>query len=182
MTSSAAASATAQAPAGRLGMWVFLVTDAMSFAALLIAYAVLRARGGGWSDFAAHLDLPVAALATFLLLGSSLTAVLAADAAQAGRSPRGWLVATLVLGGAVLTAQTWEYAALARRGVEFSGTPAVSSFFVLTGWHGAHLFAGLVYLVVVAARGRRDRVPTAALFWQFLAAVWILLFTALHLV
>lgn len=145
-------------------MWVFLVTDALSFGALLLAYAVLRARAGAaWPDTAARLDLPLAAVATLALVGSSLTLA------------RGWLVPTLALGAAFLGAQGFEYATLARHGVGFGSDVAASIFFVATGWHGLHVLGGLVTL------GAARRAPAAALFWQFVDAVWLVLFTVFYL-
>ena len=149
-------------PVARFGMWVFLVTDAMSFGALLLAYAVLRARAETWPDVAARLNLPLAAVATLALGASSLTLL------------RGRVGATIVLGVAFLGAQAFEYATLARHGVGFGADQAASIFFVATGWHGLHVIAG------VAALALARRSPAAALFWQFVDAVWIVLVTALY--
>jgi heme/copper-type cytochrome/quinol oxidase subunit 3 len=153
----------AAAPTGRLGMWVFLVTDASSFGALLLSYAILRARAGSWPDAAARLNLPLAAVAAALLVASSWTLV------------RGWIAPTLALGALFLGAQIFEYAALARHGIGIGADPAASIFFVATGWHGLHVLAGLIALA--AAR----RSPGAALFWQFVDALWVVLFTAFYL-
>jgi cytochrome c oxidase subunit III len=168
---------------GRLGMWIFLVTDAISFAALLIAYGVLRARSDTWPAAATWLDVPLAAIATFVLLGSSLTMALAVDAADAGRAraAAGLVAATGALGLVFLGAQAFEYAALARRGVGFAHGQPASTFYACTGWHGAHLVVGLAYLAVVGARRRPASLRTCALFWQFLDAMWILIFTFVYL-
>ena len=154
-------------PVARFGMWVFLVTDAMSFGALLCVYAVERARAERWPDVAARLNLPLAAVATLLLLASSLTLL------------RGKRAATLALGVAFVGAQAFEYATLARHGVRFSADAAASIFFAATGWHGLHVVAGLIAL----ACARRDEIAAGspALFWQFVDAVWIVLFTAFYL-
>lgn len=159
--------ADAPAPAagsiGRFGMWVFLVTDAMSFGALLLSYALLRARAQAWPDTATHLSLPLAAVAAAALLASSLTLV------------RGWVLPTLALGAMFLGAQGVEYATLVRHGVGIAADPAASIFFVATGWHGLHVLAGLIALAVAR------KSAAAALFWQFVDAVWIVLFTAFYL-
>jgi heme/copper-type cytochrome/quinol oxidase subunit 3 len=153
----------ADEPAARLGMWVFLVTDAASFGALLLACAVLRASATTWT---AHpLDLRLAAVATLALVGSSLTLM------------RRRVVATLVLGGVFLALQAFEYATLARHGVGFAADRAASIFFAATGWHGLHVIAGLIVL----AAARRTSDGAAALFWQFVDAVWIVLFTVFYL-
>jgi cytochrome c oxidase subunit III len=182
MSRSPVADSAAPESVGRFGMWVFLVTDAMSFGALLLAYAVLRARAQSWPEAAARLDVPLASVATFVLLASSLTMALAVDNAATPGAARRWLLATLALGLGFLALQAFEYRALARHGIGFGSDQAASSFFVATGWHGLHVLAGVVVLAVVTARGRLGALPMVALFWQFLDAVWILLFTFLYLV
>jgi heme/copper-type cytochrome/quinol oxidase subunit 3 len=143
----------------RFGMWVFLVTDAMSFGALLLACAVLRVRADHWSPVA--VNLPLAAVAALALFASSLTLL------------RGRVAVTLALGAAFVAAQAFEWTALLRHGG--ATDLAASLFFVVTGWHGLHVLAGLVAL------GARRRSPSAALFWQFVDAVWIVLFTVFYL-
>jgi cytochrome c oxidase subunit III len=163
MSQAPVADSAATEPVARFGMWVFLVTDAMSFGAFLLAYALLRVRADAWPDVAARLDLPLAALATLLLLGSSLTMA------------RGRVVATLALGGAFVALQAFEWITLGRHGVGFAADRAASSFFVVTGWHGLHVLVGLVLVAVAGAR------RSVALFWQFVDAVWIVLFAVFYL-
>ncbi len=152
-------------PVARFGMWVFLVTDAMSFGALLLAYGVLRAGAETWPHTAARLDLRLAAIATLALVASSWTLA------------RGRVRVTIVLGGAFVALQGLEYALLARHGVGFAADRAASIFFAATGWHGLHVVAGLIAL----AAARPSSSGAAALFWQFVDAVWIVLFTAFYL-
>ena len=168
--------------AARFGMWVFLGSDAMSFGALLAAYAVLRARAASWPEAAARLDLGLAALATFVLLASSLTMALAVDNVDRPRVARGWIGATLGLGVLFLALQALEDRGLWQRGVGFSADQAASTFFVATGWHGLHVAVGVLLLAGVVARGRLGALTAIALFWQFLDAVWMLLFTFLYLI
>jgi len=151
-------------PDARFGMWVFLVTDAMSFGALLGAYAMLRAGAASWPH--ARLDLRLAAVATLALLASSVTLA------------RRRVVATLVFGVVFVVLQAAEYATLARHGVGLAADRAASIFFAATGWHGLHVIAGLVALAVARRSASR---AAAALFWQFVDAIWILLFTAFYL-
>jgi heme/copper-type cytochrome/quinol oxidase subunit 3 len=153
-------------PASRFGMWVFLVTNAMSFGALLLAYALLRARAEAWPHLA--LNLPVAAVATVALAASSLTLL------------RGRVAATIALGLVFAGAQAFEYATLAHHGVGFGATQAASIFFVATGWHWLHVLAGVVALAVVPRTS--SAFASTALFWQFVDAVWIVLFAAFYLV
>jgi cytochrome c oxidase subunit 3 len=163
MSEGPVADSAAREEVGRFGMWVFLVTDAMSFGALLLAYALLRARADAWPDVAARLDLPLPALATLLLLLSSLTMA------------RGRVAATLALGAAFVALQAFEWLTLGRHGVGFAADRAASSFFVVTGWHGLHVLVGLVLVAVAGAR------RAVALFWQFVDAVWVVLFAVFYL-
>src|SRR5437016_1974648 len=96
---------------GKVGMWIFLATDAMGFAGMWIAYAVLRVRADSWPDPSERLAVPLAAAMTLLLLTSSLAVLLALAAARVGRAAaaRAWL-GTAALGGvAFLAGQALEY-------------------------------------------------------------------------
>jgi cytochrome c oxidase subunit 3 len=170
---------------GRLGMWIFLVVDAISFAALLIAGADLRILAGGWPDAAARFDVPLAAVLTFVLLGSSTTMALSVDAAAAGRgaAARRWLWLTVALGLAFVVGQAGEWAALHRHGVGIATDLQAASFYATTGWHGAHVIAGILVLVSVGLRRAvaAETVAVVALFWHFLDAAWIVIFTAGYL-
>jgi cytochrome c oxidase subunit 3 len=173
--------------AGKIGMWTFLATDAMGFAALLVSYAVLRVHADDWPDAHERLDILQAALMTAALVTSSFTMTLAARAARAGRdgARTGWLLATLGLGGAFLGGQAAEYGHLLEgarpmglRTDTFSGT-----FYALTGYHGLHVLAGLLVLVflLVAGRGRARAVEVAAIFWHFVDLAWIPIFSFVYL-
>ncbi|HEX3697315.1 MAG TPA: heme-copper oxidase subunit III [Polyangia bacterium] len=176
---------------GAFGMWIFLGTDAAGFGGLLLADGVLRARASVWPDPRQRFSLGWAAAMTFVLLASSLTMSLAADSAR--RRQRGlalaWLAATIVAGAAFLGCQAFEYQHL------LTGTPAVgltsdlaaSLFFVITGFHGAHVLAGIVYLIAVtiaqarATTASEPLLAVAALFWHFIDFVWAAIFFALYL-
>lgn len=175
-------------PRGKLGMWVFLGVDALSFAALLIAYGVLRARAAQWPDMTARLDLPLGAALTYVLLASSTTMALATGAARDGRAQAAarWLWTTIALGTIFVAGQALEWRTLIGRGLGIALDQAASSYYVCTGWHGAHVVAGLAILLS-CARAATDgaagasRLAVAALFWHFVDAVWILVFTFVYL-
>jgi heme/copper-type cytochrome/quinol oxidase subunit 3 len=181
----ASTSEQARSGDGAVGMWVFLVADAISFIALFIAWGVLRVRaesGAAWPT--GRLDLGLGAALTYVLLGSSLAMSLAGGAAAAGRTraAAGWLWLTIVLGAAFLAGQAGEWHALAGRGIVPASDAQAATFYVCTGWHGAHVLAGLVALVACAfARARASTLAVAALFWHFVDAVWIVLFTLVYL-
>ena len=91
------------------------------------------------------------------------------------------VVATLALGLAFLGLQAYEFATLARHGIGFSTDRAASCFFAVTGWHGLHVLVGVILLAVVAIARRGEAPRLVALFWQFLDAVWIVLFVLFYL-
>jgi cytochrome c oxidase subunit 3 len=173
--------------AGKIGIWTFLATDAMGFAGLLIATAVLRVHADDWPDAHERLDVLQAALMTAALVTSSFTMTLAARAARAGRDTArtAWLVATLGLGGGFLGGQAAEYRHLLEgarpmglRTDTFSGT-----FYAITGYHGLHVVVGLLVLVtlLVAGRGRTRAFEVAAIFWHFVDLAWIPIFSFVYL-
>jgi heme/copper-type cytochrome/quinol oxidase subunit 3 len=177
---------------GKLGMWVFLVTDAMSFGGLLISYGVLRAGAHNWPDPSHRLGIPFTAVMTFILICSSVTMVLALDAAQAARrkAAAGFLAATVLGGLFFLGGQAHEWHLLAvEKGAGLTVDQMWSTFFVVTGFHGLHVAIGVIYLGVILARTLRGRldgnpgpVEVAGLFWHFVDLVWILVFTFIYLV
>jgi cytochrome c oxidase subunit 3 len=194
-----------RASALKLGVWVFLVADAFSFAGLLIAYGVLRAQTPVWWP-AGEPPLGVAFTAglTFLLICSSVTMALAVAAGREGkRGQASALLALTILGGLLfLAGQAHEYfgvgaglvpglgPGLLAGGLPFAGSHRATTFYVITGFHGAHVLAGVLLLAVtlgrVAAGGlaRRgaDGLEAAGLFWHFVDLVWILVFTFLYLI
>jgi heme/copper-type cytochrome/quinol oxidase subunit 3 len=182
---------TASSGAGKIGMWIFLASDAMGFGGMWAAYGVLRARALTWPDPAERLAVPLAAAMTLALLTSSLTVSLAVAAARVGRASaaRGWLALSVLCGLGFLAGQAVEYRHL------LLGTPRMglttdvyaSTFYAITGFHGLHVLAGLLILIGVSARGRRaplwpSTLEVAALFWHFVDFAWVPIFTFLYLV
>ncbi len=181
---------------GKLGMWVFLAGDAMSFGALLAGYGALRYGSPNWPVPAHVLGIGLTAVMTFLLICSSVTMVLALTKIQKG--DQGGLkifLALTILGGLTfLGMQAYEWTHLIREGLGVSANPWGASlfgttFFTITGFHGAHVTGGVVYLschLIQALRGRlrpgiANRIEIAALYWHFVDLVWILVFTFVYL-
>ena len=175
---------------GKLGMWLFLVTDAMGFGGLLLAYAVLRVRAAVWPSAAERLSIPLAAGMTFALITSSLTVMLALSAMRLGRrtAAMAWLAVTIAAGALFLLGQVYEYDQLLR-GAQPMGLTSdlfASTFYAITGFHGVHVLAGVVYLAIlltVSGRGRATagHYQVAALFWHFVDFAWIAIFTFVYL-
>jgi heme/copper-type cytochrome/quinol oxidase subunit 3 len=168
---------------GVAGMWTFLATDAMGFGGLFFAYGVLRVRAAAWPDPRAHLGLGLAAAMTFALLASGFTMT---EAARAGdsRARFAWLGATIGLGLAFLWGGIAEYRRLwaAADPVRLGGDLYAATFYALTGYHGLHVAAGVIALIVVALRGARPQsLEVVALYWQFIDLAWMPIFTFLYL-
>lgn len=171
----------------RLGVLIGLGGITMLFAAFTSAY-IVRSGGGDWTV----LQLPpVLWLSTALIAGSSLTLELARRAFQSGSLPsfRSWSAATAALGTGFLASQYAAWLSLNEAGIYLQSHPKSSFFFVLTGVHGVHLFAGVLALLALfglAAAGRlvpgRSDAPTLiAIYWHFVGGLWIYLLAVLSL-
>lgn len=183
---------------GKIGMWFFLITDAMTFSGLLLGYGILRARTPGWPNPSDFLGIPLSAFATFLLICSSVTMVIAQAAGEARDTQKmlKFLLFTALGGAIFLGIQAFEYHHLAHgMGMTFSdflhGPPQfASSFYIVTGFHGFHVLSGVIYLLVIAGRtaagkyddGNINHVEICGLFWHFVDLVWILVFTFIYLI
>jgi heme/copper-type cytochrome/quinol oxidase subunit 3 len=186
-----------KASPGKIGMWLFLVTDAMSFSGFLIAYAVLRATRAWPNPSEALGGVGLSGFMTFLLICSSVSMVMAIDSCKRKHRKHmlNWLLATILGGAAFLGIQVYEYTHLiGHLGMSFNsyaqGDALFSStFFAITGFHGLHVFSGVIYLIVMyilAYRGDFDNgdynmLEIAGLFWHFVDLVWILVFTFVYL-
>jgi heme/copper-type cytochrome/quinol oxidase subunit 3 len=185
-----------KATSGKLGMWIFLLTDAMSFGGLLLGYAILRSGSHNWPDPSTRLGIPFTAVMTFVLICSSVTMVLALAGAQEKNKKAlvGWLAATIAGGLFFLGGQVYEYTHLIHeKHMGLSVDQMSSTFFITTGFHGLHVFTGVTYLTVIlflAMKGKftdgpkasGNMVEIAGLFWHFVDLVWILVFTFIYLI
>ncbi|RKY16323.1 MAG: cytochrome oxidase subunit III [Planctomycetota bacterium] len=190
------------ATGGKVAMWMFIAQDGMSFGGLLTAYALLRINSVDWPVPAEILGIGLTAFATFILICSSLTMVLAVEKAKA-RDQAGtarWLGLTILGGLIFLGIQVFEYMHLVDAGIGFaqSSWQGVeindrfgSTFYAVTGFHGLHVFSGVVYLTCIllgTLKGKYTQggisysaVELVGLFWHFVDLVWILVFTFVYL-
>ena len=195
------------ATGGKVGMWIFIAQDGMAFGGLLLAYGILRIFSPDWPVPTDILGIGLTATATFILICSSLTMVMAVDASQ--RSNKGrtvfWLSMTILGGLMFLGIQAYEYTHLSHAGItlatsSYEFTPGVvsnvndlfgSTFYVVTGFHGMHVTAGVIYLICIligTLKGKYTKggnsaspVELVGLFWHFVDLVWILVFTFIYL-
>jgi heme/copper-type cytochrome/quinol oxidase subunit 3 len=174
---------------GKLGMWVFLAGDAMSFGGLICAYAALRIGDPKWPIPYEHLGIALTAVMTFLLICSSVTMVKGLEAIQHGDQGRlrMFLGFTALGGAAFLGLQAYEWTHLIHEGMSLK-TLFGATFFVLTGFHGCHVFSGVVYLLITLMNAGKysahnyNAVEIAGLYWHFVDLVWILIFTFVYLI
>jgi len=181
---------------GKLGMWMFLAADAMSFGALLAGYGALRAGSTDWPVPANVLGIQLTAFMTFLLICSSVTMVLALAGIQRGDmvALKKFLALTICGGLLFLGMQAYEWTHLINAGLGLTGNKWGASlfgttFFCITGFHGAHVTGGVIYLGTYLVRalmgrlnsGHASQIEIAALYWHFVDLVWILVFTFVYL-
>ena len=184
-----------RASAGKIAMWIFLVSDGLSFAGLLLAYGILRGESLTWRHPGEpELGIPFTAGLTFLLICSSVTMVFAYEAALHGLRRRAALFLGLTaLGGALfLLGQYSEYfgilhPGLTREGLVFGQSAYASTFYVITSFHGFHVLSGTIYILVMLFRWLKGKATAAqiellGLFWHFVDLVWILVFTIVYLI
>lgn len=175
----------------RLGMLLFIASEAVFFILLILAFVVYHQDAGNAARAAASLDLEPTAVFTALLMASSVTVWLAGRSRRRGaeRACLGWIAATLVLGTVFLVGQGREYARLINEDVTISRDLFGTTFFTVTGFHGLHVLIGLVLLATllaggVAWRGREPRtslVETVSIYWHFVDAVWLVVFPVVYL-
>ena len=181
---------------GKLGMWVFLCGDAMTFGTLIVTFGIMRIAAADWPVPAEVLGINLTAFMTFLLICSSVTMVLALSGIKRGNLQefRKFMLLTILGGTAFLACQAYEWTHLIHQGVTISankfGSPVFGdTFYIMTGFHGMHVFGGVVYLTVMLVGGLTGRitqanasvVEIAGLYWHFVDLVWILIFTFVYL-
>jgi heme/copper-type cytochrome/quinol oxidase subunit 3 len=178
---------------GKLGMWLFLAGDAMSFGGLIVGYGILRHASTKWPVPAHVLGINLTAFMTFLLIVSSVWMVLALAAIQEGNKARfNKFLGLTILGGAMfLGCQAYEWTHLINHrlpelNIFFTTDLFATTFFILTGFHGMHVTGGVIYNTCVLAAVNRGRyqakhVEIAGLYWHFVDLVWILIFTFVYL-
>ena len=178
----------------KLGMWLFIVSDTLTFSALLVSYAYVRLATPNWPrPFEIWPAIAKSSFMTFVLLSSSLTMVLAVAAAHRHDVKKAvrYLIFTMICGAAFVAIHATEWVTLFREGVTpwsnpwgvplFGGT-----FFGLTGLHMVHVTIGVAYLAIICAgysKGKwtADHVEVSGLYWHFVDLVWMFIFPLVYL-
>ena len=184
----------------KLGMWLFIVSDALTFSALLIGYSYVRASSDQWpTPFPFSPSIIFSTVMTLCLLSSSLTMVMGVSASARGDKSgvRKWIALTILGGVAFLVLHLIEWSHLIGEGLRPFALPAEwlhkwpqanplfgATFFTITGLHMFHVFTGVIYLAVVAARVNKlkhEDVEISGLYWHFVDLVWMFVFPMIYL-
>ena len=173
----------------RLGVLLFIVTEVMLFGGFFAAYFALRGASATWppTPETARPELPLVAFNTLLLLASSVTLQLGIGAVRRDdrRGAAQLIALTLALGAAFLAIQAFEFSS---NGFGIGDGVFGSTFYTLTGFHGAHVAAGLLAIGALLRRARRrllgpesePAVEAISYYWHFVDVVWIVLFTTVY--
>jgi heme/copper-type cytochrome/quinol oxidase subunit 3 len=189
----------------KIAIWAFIGSECLFFGSLISTYLIYKGRSvvgpyphEAWTNpatgqtFPPILDIPVTSASTFVLLMSSLFMVLAHASVVRGdrKYSKVWLAATALAGATFLGFQAFEFTSFVHEGLTPRTNLFGSSFFILTGFHGAHVTAGVIWLITLLfidfKRGLRPadaiNVDLCALYWHFVDVVWIAIFTLIYLI
>ncbi|MBV2361636.1 cytochrome c oxidase subunit 3 [Thalassococcus sp. CAU 1522] len=169
---------------GELMMWVLIVSELLVFGAGMAAYLGMRLTDpAGFVEAQSHLNRTAAAVNTLVLVSSGALAALAVHFAEIGRTARARraLAGAAVLGVVFLVVKWMEYAAKAAHGIAWDTHPFFTFYYGLTGFHAAHVLAGIVILGLVSINARPRTIETGAAFWHMVDLVWVLLFPVIYL-
>jgi cytochrome c oxidase subunit III len=179
----------------KFGMWLFIISDSLTFSALIMAYTYVRLAAPSWpKEFQFYPSIIFSTFMTFCLLSSSLTMVMAVHAmhhAKRAATVR-WVLATMFFGGAFVVLHLTEWMNLVNKEhvTPWSnpwGEPLFgATFFGITGLHMAHVTSGIIYLGIIAVAVGRGKfkyedVEVAGLYWHFVDLVWMFVFPLVYL-
>ena len=188
----------------KLGMWLFIVSDSLTFSALLMGYSYLRASNVWPTPFPFYPSIVFSSVMTFCLLSSSLTMVFGVSASSRGDKARArkWILATMFFGAAFVILHLIEWNHLYSEGLRPFSLPEHwvqtfttsdgqlpsplfgATFFTITGLHMFHVATGIIYLAVVAARVKKvnhEDIEISGLYWHFVDLVWMFVFPLIYI-
>lgn len=169
---------------GELMIWVLIVSELLVFGAGLTAFLGVRLIDpAGFAAAQEHLHRGAAAANTVVLVTSGYLAARALSLRQAARrgAARVMLALAATLGAVFLAIKGAEYADKAARGIAWDTHPFFTFYYLLTGFHAAHVVAGILLLLLVAWRDAPRNIETGAAFWHMVDLVWVMLFPVIYL-
>jgi cytochrome c oxidase subunit 3 len=178
----------------KLTVWLFIMSDAITFGAMLFVYGYLRVGSPDWGASFKFPSILNGLIMTFILLTSSMTMLVSVHAARAGRTSSSlkWMGGTALLGIVFAALHLREWSHMRTEGWGLSQNPTGHSvqfsaaYFSITGLHLLHVTCGVIAILVVAAKFRRGRltaehVVTTGLYWHFVDLVWMFVFPLIYL-
>ena len=177
----------------RLGMWLFLASEVMLFGSLFSAYALLRSGAMSWPDQSSIVNVRLASINTVVLIASSVLILRSAAVLRAGNvaSFRRLMAITATLGIVFLAIKSFEYRGELAEGLRPSTSNFLGLYFIMTFLHALHVTGGVLVNLFLCGPGvammPRDparftgRVECAAIYWNFIDVIWILMFIVLYL-
>jgi heme/copper-type cytochrome/quinol oxidase subunit 3 len=181
-TRSAAETAT-----GKLAVWWIVGSEIVIFGGLLASYIMHRLAHPEWANAASHTNTMLGAINTFVLLTSSLAAVLAHQAAEEGNGPLAArrLLYTILGGATFLVVKAFEWTSEIQAGYTITANTFWSFYYTAAGLHASHVIAGMILLAFVAKDAAKNlelhRVELIGIYWHFVDVVWIFLFPLLYI-
>lgn len=176
----------------KVGFWTFIGSECLFFGTLLSTYMVYKGAALQGPYPADVFDIPLTTISTFVLLMSSLAMVLALDGVQRGNRKLAliWLGTVIVFGAIFLGFQYYEFNHFVHVGLTLEQSVFGSTFFVLTGFHGAHVTVGVIWMITLFVMALRGKLPPekalnveiAGLYWHFVDIVWIVIFVLVYLI
>ncbi len=174
------------------GVWVYIMSDCLLFACLFAAYAVLRSGTAGGPGGEELFSLPFVLVESILLLASSFTFGIVSYVSHKEKGRRAVLVSlfvTFLLGSGFIFMELHEFVKLIAEGNGPDRSAFLSAFFTLLGVHGAHVLAGLIWMLSLFLQlllKKEEKLPlhrlaSLGIFWHFLDIVWIVIFTIVYL-
>ena len=176
----------------KLLMWTFLGSDVMFFGAFIATYLVYRGKSLEGPYPSEILNIPVTSVSTFVLLMSSLAMVLGLHYVKEGDKNKGtlWILVVVLLGSVFMGFQFVEFREFAHLGLTPRTNIFGTTFFILTGIHGAHVTIGVIWMTFLAYSSHNGALRAnnaldleiAGLYWHFVDIVWIVIFTVIYLI
>ena len=174
-------------PTGRLSIWWLMASEIVIFGGVLASYVMHRIGHTEFGDYASHTNVWAGGFNTFVLLTSSLFAVLAHQAAENGDGKKAakLLWATIGGGGIFLLVKSMEWTYEITNGYTLQSNAFWHFYYVAAGLHALHVIAGMIAMGIVAMQASRNeelqRVELAGIYWHFVDVVWIFLFPLLYI-
>ena len=186
----------------KMAFWTFIGSECLLFGSLIATYMAYKGRSLtppyphdiviNGKAFEGVLNIPLTTFSTFILLMSSVAMVFALFNVQRGDRRWGsfWLFMTALGGSIFLGCQVYEFTEFYHEGMTLSSNLFGTTFFVLTGFHGAHVTVGIIYLITLGVMSLRGRigpertlnVEIAGLYWHFVDVIWIVIFPLVYLI